>query len=61
MAAGILFVVDILLTFLGLGGVLTAFVGLGRILAAVGCVLMYMALGDTINKLSTATATPAQV
>jgi hypothetical protein len=48
------------LTFLGLGGVLTAFVGLGRILAAVGYVLMYMALGDTINKLSTATTTPAQ-
>jgi hypothetical protein len=60
MAAGILFVVDILLTFLGLGGVLTAFVGLGRILTAVGYVLMYMALGDTINKLSTATTTPAQ-
>jgi len=60
MAAGILFVVDILLTFLGLGGVLTAFVGLGRILAAVGYVMMYMALGDTINKLSTATTTPAQ-
>jgi hypothetical protein len=60
MAAGILFVVDILLTFLGLGGVLTAFVGLGRILAAVGYVLMYMALGDTINKLGTATTTPAQ-
>ncbi len=60
MAAGILFVVDTLLTFLGLGGVLTAFVGLGRILAAVGYVLMYMALGDTINKLSTATTTPAQ-
>jgi len=50
MAAGILFVVDILLTFLRLGGVLTA----------VGYVLMYMALGDTINKLSTATTTPAQ-
>ena len=60
MAAGILFVIDILLTFLGLGGVLTAFVGLDRILAAVGCVLMYMALGDKINKLSTATTTPAQ-
>jgi hypothetical protein len=50
MAAGILFVVDILLTFLRLGGVLTA----------VGYVLMYMVLGDTINKLSTATTTPAQ-
>ncbi len=50
MAAGILFVVDIFLTSLRLGGVLTA----------VGYVLMYMALGDTINKLSTATTTPAQ-
>jgi amino acid transporter len=50
MAAGILFVVDIILMFLGLGG----------ILSAVGYILMYIALSDTINKLSTATATPAQ-
>jgi uncharacterized membrane protein len=50
MVAGILFVVDIILMFLGLGG----------ILSAVGYILMYMALGDTINKLSTATASLAQ-
>jgi hypothetical protein len=50
MVAGILFVVDILLMFLGFGGILTA----------VGYILMYMALGDTINKLSTAATTPAQ-
>jgi hypothetical protein len=50
MVAGILFVIDILLMLLGLGGILTA----------VGYILMYMALGDTINKLSTATATLAQ-
>jgi Conserved within P. aerophilum len=50
MVAGILFVVDILLMFLGFGGILTA----------VGYILMYMALGDTINKLSTAVTTPAQ-
>ncbi len=50
MVAGILFVIGIILMFLGLGGILTA----------VGYILMYMALGDTINKLNTATATPAQ-
>jgi hypothetical protein len=50
MVAGILFVIDILLMFLGFGGILTA----------VGYILMYIALGDTINKLSTATTTPAQ-
>ncbi len=50
MVAGILFVVDILLMFLGLGG----------ILSAVGYILMYIALGGTINKLSTAATTPAQ-
>jgi uncharacterized membrane protein len=53
MAAGILYVIDILLMFLGFGVI-------GGILAAVGDILMYMALGDTINKLSTATTTPAQ-
>jgi hypothetical protein len=51
MVAGIFFVVDIILVFLGLGG----------ILSAVGYVLIYIALSDTINKLSTATATQAQV
>jgi hypothetical protein len=50
MVAGILFIIDILLMFLGFGGILTA----------VGYILMYIALSDTINKLSTATATPAQ-
>jgi hypothetical protein len=50
MAAGILFVIDIFLMFLRLGG----------ILAAVGYILMYIALDDTIDKLSTATTTPAQ-
>jgi hypothetical protein len=50
MAAGILFVIDIFLMFLRFGG----------ILSVVGHILLYMALGDTINKLSTATTTPAQ-
>jgi uncharacterized membrane protein len=50
MVAGILYVIDILLIFLGFGGILTA----------VGDILMYVALGDTINRLTTATATPAQ-
>jgi hypothetical protein len=50
MAAGILFVIDLLLMFLGFGGILTA----------VGYILMYMALGGTIKKLSTAATTPAQ-
>ena len=50
MAAGILFVVDIALLLVGFSGILTL----------VGYILMYIALGDTINKLSTAAATPAQ-
>jgi hypothetical protein len=49
MAAGILFVIGILLMLLGLGGILTA----------VGYILMYIALGGTIKKLSAAPA-PAQ-
>jgi hypothetical protein len=53
MAAGILYVIDILLMFLGFGVI-------GGILAAVGYILMYIALDDTINKLNTATTTPAQ-
>jgi hypothetical protein len=53
MAAGILYVIDILLMFLGFGVI-------GGILTAVGDILMYIALGDTINKISTATTTPAQ-
>jgi hypothetical protein len=53
MAAGILYVIDILLMFLGFGVI-------GGILSAVGDILMYIALGDTINKLSTAATTPAQ-
>jgi Conserved within P. aerophilum len=48
MAAGILFVIDI------------ALFGFSGILTLVGYVLMYIALGDTINKLSTAAPTPAQ-
>jgi len=51
MAAGILFVVDIVLLLVGIYGILTS----------VGYILMYIALGDTINRLTTATATPAQV
>ena len=50
MAAGILFVLDIALLLVGFTG----------ILSLVGYILMYIALGDTINKLSTAAATPAQ-
>jgi hypothetical protein len=50
MAAGILFVVDIALLLVGISGILTL----------VGYILMYIALGDTINRLSTATATPTQ-
>jgi hypothetical protein len=50
MAAGILFVIDIALLLVGSSGILTL----------VGYVLMYIALGDTINKLSTAAPTPAQ-
>jgi hypothetical protein len=50
MAAGILFVVDIALLLVGFSGILTL----------VGYILMYIALGDTINRLTTATATLAQ-
>jgi uncharacterized membrane protein len=50
MAASILFILDIALFSVNLSG----------ILALVGYVLMYIALGDTINKLSTAAPTPAQ-
>ncbi len=50
MAAGILFVIDIALLLVGFSGILTL----------VGYVLMYIALGDTINKLSTAAPAPAQ-
>jgi hypothetical protein len=50
MAAGILFVIGIAFLLVGFSG----------ILALVGYVLMYIALGDTINKLSTAAPTPAQ-
>jgi len=49
MATGILFVVDIVLLLVRISGILTL----------VGYILMYIALGDTINRLSTATATPA--
>jgi len=50
MAAGILFVVDIAMSLVGFSGILTL----------VGYILMYIALGDTINRLSTAATTPAQ-
>jgi hypothetical protein len=50
MDAGILFVVDIALLLVGVSGILTL----------VGYILMYIALGDTINRLTTATATPTQ-
>ncbi len=50
MATGILFVVDIALLLVGFSSILTL----------VGYILMYIALGDTINKLSMTTATPAQ-
>ena len=50
MAAGILFILDIALFLVNLSG----------ILALVGYVLMYIALGDTMNRLSTAAPTPAQ-
>lgn len=49
MAAGILFVIGIAFLLVGFSGILTL---VGYVL------LMYIALGDTINKLSTATATP---
>jgi Protein of unknown function (DUF973). len=51
MAAGILFVLDIALLLNGF---------FGNILSLVGCILMYIALDDTINKLSTAATTTAQ-
>jgi len=51
MAAGILFVLDI-------ASLLNGF--FGNILSLVGCILMYIALDDTINKLSTAATTTAQ-
>jgi hypothetical protein len=50
MAAGILFVIDIAMSHVGFSGIPTL----------AGYVLMYIALGDTINKLSTAAPTPAQ-
>jgi hypothetical protein len=50
MAAGILFVLDIALLLVGFSGILTF----------VGYILMYKALDNTINKLNTAAATPAQ-
>jgi hypothetical protein len=50
MAAGILFILDIALLLVGFTGILTP----------VGYILMYIALGDTINKLSTEATTPAQ-
>ena len=50
MAAGILFVIDIALLLVGFSGILTL----------VGYILMYIALGDTINKLSTTAPTPTQ-
>jgi len=50
VAAGILFILNIALFLVGFSG----------ILSLVGYILMYIALGDTINKLSTAAPTPAQ-
>jgi len=51
MAADILFIVDIAMFLVGFSGILTL----------VGYILMYKALDNTINKLSTAATTPAQV
>ena len=51
MAAGILFVIGIAFLLVGFSGILTL---VGYVL------LMYIALGDTINKLSTAAPTPVQ-
>jgi hypothetical protein len=51
MAAGILFVIDIAMSLVGFSGILTL----------VGYILMYKALDNTINKLSTAATTPAQI
>jgi uncharacterized membrane protein len=50
MAAGILFILVIALFLVGFSGMLSL----------VGYILIYIALGDTINKLSTAAPTPAQ-
>ncbi len=50
MAAGILFIIDIVMFLGGFSGILTL----------VGYILMYKALDNTINKLSTAATTPAQ-
>jgi hypothetical protein len=50
MAAGILFFIDIAMSLVGFPGILTL----------VGYTLMYKALDNTINKLSTAASTPAQ-
>jgi|GEM_PF-391764 len=50
MVAGVLFVIDIVLMFVGMSGILTL----------VGYILMYIALGDTINKLATASPTTIQ-
>ncbi len=50
MAAGILFIIDIAMSLVGFSGILTL----------VGYILMYKALDNTINKLSTAATTPAQ-
>ena len=60
MAAGILYVIDILLYVIDILLMFLGFGVIGGILSAVGDILMYIALGDTINKLSTATTTPAQ-
>jgi hypothetical protein len=48
------------LMFFGLGGIHTAVGGISLYTALVGNILMYIALGDTINKLSTAAPTPVQ-
>ena len=50
MAAGILFVIDIAMSLVGFPGILTL----------VGYILMYKALDNTINKLSTAATAHAQ-
>jgi hypothetical protein len=60
MVAGILYVVGMPLMFFGLGGIHTAVGGISLYTALVGNILMYIALGDTINKLSTAAPTPVQ-
>jgi hypothetical protein len=60
MAAGILYVVGMPLMFFGLGGIHTAVDGISLYTALVGNILMYIALGNTINKLSTAAPIPVQ-